>query len=368
MSSKKADKITVDEKHQQMTEHFLFLMKEKKPELQKEVETLIAKCKKKEYSTNQEYQQMKKNIKELKKEIYDIDKTAKNYFATNARYAFDYFEQKKESNKPENKTINIFDLLSKKETNKNSLIQSKNNATMNYWKNLKNFQVNMNDYVVPTDICETCGVGELITQDDEGILICNNKSCCACFDYLDVNLKPQNKDVVNEITHVAYIRKIHWKEFLLQFQGKETTNIPPKIIKKINERIDQMRLVRSQVNWEQMRGILIMLKLNSYVEHVNYILMITCGIKPPEIDNELNEILCHAFQEIEIPWIESCPEDRTNFFHRHYVFYQLCVLLDQTQYLPYITLLKDREKQIKQDLIWKKVCKKLGWLYVPSVP
>ena len=71
--------------------------------------------------------------------------------------------------------------------------------------------------------------------------------------------------------------------------------------------------------------------------------------------------------EIQKPWAMHCPANRTNFFNYTYTLYQLCVLLDQTQYLPYIPLLKDIEKQRAQDQIWQKVCNTLGWLYIPSI-
>jgi hypothetical protein len=58
---------------------------------------------------------------------------------------------------------------------------------------------------------------------------------------------------------------------------------------------------------------------------------------------------------------------RTNFFNYTYTLYQLCVLLDQTQYLPYILLMKDLDKQREQDQIWKKVCDSLNWAYIPSI-
>ena len=60
------------------------------------------------------------------------------------------------------------------------------------------------------------------------------------------------------------------------------------------------------------------------------------------------------------------PKDEPNGDYT-YTLYQLCVLLDQTQYLPYIPLMKDREKQLEQDQIWKKVCEELDWQYTPTV-
>ena len=42
-------------------------------------------------------------------------------------------------------------------------------------------------------------------------------------------------------------------------------------------------------------------------------------------------------------------------------------ILDQTQFLPYFPKLKDREKRIEQDDIWKKICKELDWEFIPTI-
>jgi len=85
------------------------------------------------------------------------------------------------------------------------------------------------------------------------------------------------------------------------------------------------------------------------------------------MNEHLHETLCFLFIEIQKPWAVHCPPSRTNFFNYTYTLYQLCVLLDQTQYLPYIPLMKDREKQLEQDQIWCKVCNDLDWEYHPTV-
>ena len=61
------------------------------------------------------------------------------------------------------------------------------------------------------------------------------------------------------------------------------------------------------------------------------------------------------------------PAGRTNFFNYTYTLFQLCVLLDQKQYLPYITLLKDPIKQREQDAIWKQVCNYLDWEFYSTI-
>jgi len=41
--------------------------------------------------------------------------------------------------------------------------------------------------------------------------------------------------------------------------------------------------------------------------------------------------------------------------------------LDAHQYLPFIPMLLDRNKIIKTDITWKKMCDDLGWLFIESV-
>ena len=41
----------------------------------------------------------------------------------------------------------------------------------------------------------------------------------------------------------------------------------------------------------------------------------------------------------------------------YYTVYKLCELFGQSQFLPFFPMLKDREKRIEQDEIWKKYAK-----------
>lgn len=227
--------------------------------------------------------------------------------------------------------------------------------------------VNIQDFVVPSDICGFCRNGELIPQDEDGILICNNSKCGKFVTYIVDNSKPTNKEPPNEVSYTAYIRLNHFKEILSQFQAKETTQIPEDVIEKIRNRIKKERITdMSKINYDKMREILRKLGLNKYFEHIQYINSIF-GIKPPIMNEELHETLCVLFIEIQKPWAVHCPPNRSNFFNYTYTLYQLCVLLDQTQYLPYIPMMKDREKQLEQDMIWKDVCNDLDWVFFPTV-
>ena len=113
------------------------------------------------------------------------------------------------------------------------------------------------------------------------------------------------------------------------------------------------------------KDILKKLGYNKFYEHIPYI-KYKLGIKPPTMTPQLEEQLCNLFMEIQGPYAKFCPDDRVNFLNYYYTIYKLCELLGQIQFLSYFPLLKDREKQIEQDEIWKKICAELNWEFIPT--
>jgi hypothetical protein len=369
---------TIDEKHTEMINKFDEIETKKIPELKEELKSIKQSLKTMDKVQIEKYMDMQDRYKKIKEEIASLKKEKKKYLLENSKYIFQYFEDKKKisvgNNVQNSNKVNSFfkikehflvDAPQNHDNEKN--VEKSKNIYQNYWKNVKNEIINMKDFVVPSDICESCRAGEMIPQDEEGILICNNSKCGKFITYIVDNAKPTNKEPPNEVSYTAYIRLNHFKEILSQFQAKETTQIPEEVITLIRNRIKKERIKdMKELNYDKMREILRKLGLNKYFEHIQYINSIF-GIKPPIMNEELHETLCVLFIEIQQPWAIHCPANRTNFFNYTYTLYQLCVLLGQTQYLPYIPLMKDRTKQLEQDMIWKKVCEDLDWEFCGTI-
>jgi hypothetical protein len=368
---------TVDEKHTEMLNYFHKIETETIPALITEKTSLQAHIPTLTERQIDEYMEIRDKIQSIKQRIRALKGEKKKYLLENAKYVFDYFEQKKQisvSSNTTNQNANVLNSFFKiKSTDpiaanptSEKYTQSKK-AYQQYWRNVNNEIANIQDFVVASDVCEFCYRGEMIPQDEEGILICNNAQCGKFIAYIIDSAKPTNKEPPNEVSYTAYIRLNHFKEILSQFQAKETTQIPEEVIDAIRARIKKERIQDiSLINYDKMRDILRNLGYNKYFEHIQYINSLF-GIKPPIMNEELHETLCVLFIEIQKPWAVHCPPNRTNFFNYTYTLHQLCVLLDQTQYLPYIPMMKDREKQLEQDMIWKKVCIDLDWEFFPSV-
>lgn len=379
MSSSKITKTsvhTIDEKHTEIINEINHNIEVVIPQLIEEKQHLKEYIRSLKKHQIDEYMETRDRIYEIQNEISEMKQQKKDYYLNNSKYIFDYFEQKKQisandTSNQHSEVINSFFKIKSKTTDASNPQSAKYNQSkkyyQNYWKNVSNDNYNMQDCIVASDVCQVCNKGEMIPQDEEGILICNNPECAKFITYIIDGAKPNNKDPPNEVSYTAYIRLNHFKEILSQFQAKETTQIPDEVIDAIKARIKKERIEdMSTLNYNKMRDILRKLGLNKYFEHIQYINSLF-GIKPPVMNEELHETLCVLFIEIQKPWAVHCPANRTNFFNYTYTLYQLCNLLDQTQYLPYIPMMKDREKQLEQDMIWKKVCEDLDWVFCPTV-
>jgi hypothetical protein len=398
---------TLDGKHSEFVDQFQYDEENTIPELKKEKLKLQEKLMKltKLHKNNdsglsiEEIMDIKDKIKEIKNDIKKIKEKRKNYYLDNSKYIFDYFENKKSisndvfvgsggsggGNSPvsgvtidescvtnKNNTGMITTEKTKKlasffklKNNHNITIENKNNNIVKkYLSNIDDSFIDVNHFVNNSDICKFCYKGELIPLDDEGILICN--VCFKNVPYLIENEKPSYKEPPKEVCFYAYKRINHFKEIIAQFQGKETTQIPPEVIENIKHQIKKERIKISQITNIKTKEILKKLGYNKYYEHIPFI-KDKLGIKPPVMSPELEDKLFNLFMELQAPYSKFCPDDRVNFLNYYYTAYKLCELLKENQYLEHFPMLKDREKRIEQDNIWKKICEELDWEFITTI-
>ena len=378
----KKNAITIDGKHREFLNEFDKDEKEEIPKLIQKKELLKKNLEKSNYSLEEKLD-MADQIDHIKQTIRSIKNKKKEYLLDNSKYIFDYFENKKDISTgkdqmntmtTKNKALEKLFKIKREDTyekNTESLNSENtinnydiNNIVQKYFNNIDENFIDMNSFVYPTDICQICYKGELIPLEDDGLLICN--LCSRTIPYLIENEKPSYKEPPKEICFYAYKRINHFKEILAQFQGKETTQIPVDVIENIKLQIKKERIQLDQITNSKTKEILKKLGYNKYYEHIPFI-KDKLGIKPPVMSQELEETLCNLFIELQAPYSRFCPEDRVNFLNYYYTAYKLCELLDEKFYLPHFPMLKDRDKIVEQDAIWKKICKELDWEFIPTI-
>jgi hypothetical protein len=356
---------TLDSKHKEIIDSFKNDKEELLPSLMKEKKEISIKLKDVNLTIDERLDLCDRMV-DIKKKICSQKRKEKEYLLNNSSYIFNYFENKKKIADCSNKTTlldNFFKINSDDTTLSEELSNEKSNI-QTYMSNVDESFLDINNFVVVTDICKFCNKGEMIAVDYEGIMICNN--CSSSVKYLVENEKPSYKEPPKEVCFYAYKRINHFREILAQFQAKETTQIPDEVIENIIQQIKKERIDLSQMTNRRTKEILKKLGYNKYYEHIPFI-KDKLGIKPPLMSSELENTLCNLFMDIQGPYAKYCPDDRVNFLNYYYTVYKLCELLNQHHFLPYFPMLKDREKRIEQDVIWKNICEELGWEYIPTV-
>jgi hypothetical protein len=375
---------TLDGKHKEFINEFnqdelnnIPSLKEEREGLKERLET------EKSILTIEQRLDIQDRINDITKNINILRLKKKDYFLDNSKFIFDYFENKKNisnndltssgssnslsnytSVNPNSKNNLIHSFFKIKNENVEQIDNKNHNIVQKYLSNIDDSFMDINSFVKPTDICEYCYKGEMIPLEDEGVLICN--TCSRNIPYLIENEKPSYKEPPKEVCFYAYKRINHFKEIIAQFQGKETTQIHPEVIENIKQQIKKERIDVSQINNQKTKEILKKLGYNKYYEHIPFI-KDKLGIKPPIMTQELEETLFNLFMELQAPYSKFCPNDRVNFLNYYYTAYKLCELLGETQYLEHYPMLKDPEKRIDQDAIWKKICEELNWEFIPTV-
>ena len=355
---------TLDSKHRAMICDMTNAEEVTLPQLRAKRKAIKEKLNNKDISIDLQFE-MSDEIDDIAIKIKNIKFAKKKYYLDNSRYVFDYYENKKHTangnGNGATKLLNSFFNIcaTKVDTSRNELSDAQR-----YLCNVDDTFLDINNYVVQTDICHKCNEGELIPIEHEGMLVCNK--CSMTVQYLVENEKPSYKELPNEVCFYAYKRINHFREILAQFQAKETTQIPDNVFENIKLQIKKERINPTQLTNRRAKEMLKKLGYNKYYEHIPFI-KDKLGVKPPVMRPELEERLCSLFMDIQAPYAKYCPDDRVNFLNYYYTVYKLCELLEQTDFLHFFPMLKDREKRIEQDEIWKKICEELDWEFIPTV-
>ena len=354
--------VTLDSKHNEYLRRFKEEEEGTIPELREEIQALKTRLKQK--MPLEEHLTLKDKVRALKRRITDLEAARMDYFLSNSRHIFGYFEEKKRISEGSTDNVTVLHTFFKLEQPVN---KQKMTTHVNAYLNAVDQRfVDIDKYVESTAVCRGCSQGELVPVDYEGVVVCNNPACGKQFRYLVENEKPSYKEPPKEVCFYAYKRINHFREILAQFQAKESTQIPADILENILAQIKKERIDVATISNKKTKEILKKFGYNKYYEHIPFI-KDKLGIKPPVMPPELEDKLCNLFMEIQRPYAKFCPPDRVNFLNYYYTIYKLCEILDETQFLQCFPMLKDREKRIEQDEIWKKICNELNWEFIPTV-
>ena len=213
--------------------------------------------------------------------------------------------------------------------------------------------------------CINCN-NEMTNLVQEALIVCLN---CG---YQDVLLAEQNRPIMlydkKDGIHYSYKRINHFREWISQIQGKESTDIPNEVFERILNELKKEKITdTTKLTPKFMRTILKKLRTHKYYEHTAYIINRINGIPPPQFSPELEQNLSNMFMQTQPLFIKYAPANRLNFISYSYILHKFFLILNMPEYLALFPLLKSRQKIAQNEEVFKKICKELKWTWIPSI-
>ena len=293
---------------------------------------------------------------ELFELINDIEKDNDeiNYYDLTGDLLIDYYDIKNNVEEKKVESKSILEFINPLTNNNNQVenkLVNKSDLFNKYCQRVDGIRIEKDDGKNRIKYCINCNI-EKILDVKESSYICPE---CGLMEYVVIDEDNMIKD------YSPYQRKNHFKEWLNQFQAKETTEIPDKVFTDIKTELDKYRISDySKINRDTMQAILKKLGYNKLYEHNPFIINKITGIAAPKISRDIEETFINMFMKIQEPWEIYKPKGRKNFLSYPYILYKFSELLELDYLLPYFPLLKT-PKLKEHDIIWEKFCKHLKW-------
>lgn len=162
-----------------------------------------------------------------------------------------------------------------------------------------------------------------------------------------------------------YERINHLKEKLNSIQGKENKVLPEEIFIELEVELKKLRKTFQDLNYDLTRKLLKKIDRPKYFRNIYLIIAITKK-ESLDIPEDIQIEIYRMFQDVQIPF-EKHKGVRKNFLSYEYTLYKFFEILGLDEYLGYCRLLDSTEKLRDNDLIWKKICEDLGYIFKPTV-
>lgn len=225
-------------------------------------------------------------------------------------------------------------------------------------------------------ICKNCNYKEF-DNIDNNIYICIN---CSAQQIIMKNISSyKDIDRVNISSKYVYDRRIHFRDCINQYQGKQNSTINEKVYEDLKQQFELHHLLvgdnKNTPKHIRFKNILkehinIFLKELDYSKHyenINLIHYDITGKKPDDI-SYLEDKLLEDFDILTEHYDKNYKHiDRKNFINTQYVLYQLLLKNKHPCNKEDFTVLKTLDRKTFHDEIMSNIFLQLGWNFVPFI-
>lgn len=225
---------------------------------------------------------------------------------------------------------------------------------------------------VACDNCENKNDFEII---DNAAIVCLQ---CGAQQELLLNLSSfKDVDRVNISTKYTYDRRVHFRDCINQYQGKQNSSIDEKIYRDLEEDLDRHHLLLGdrdtpkKIRYSKVKKhhVLMFLKERGYTKQYENLNLIYFNLTGKELDDisYLEDILMNDFDLLAEQYDKKFKNkiERSSFINTQHVLYQLLQRHKHPCKKEDFVLLKTVDRISFTDDICKSCFEDLGWNYIP---
>lgn len=209
----------------------------------------------------------------------------------------------------------------------------------------------------------------------------NNEICLECGNVIQLsstNSSYKDSERINMSAKYTYDRKVHFKDCINQYQGKQNVNILPEVYTKLTTQFKLHGLLiksnEKKVRFKKIsrRHVFLFLKELGYSKHYEDIILIHYNLtgKKPDNISHLEPKLLEDFDLLVYQYDKKYKKNkklsRKNFINTHYVLYQLLRRHKYPCKKTDFNILKSNERKSFHDKICKELFKDLGWNFTTT--
>lgn len=243
----------------------------------------------------------------------------------------------------------------------------------------KNYSFIKSDYKLKEKrvTCNNCDNKKLFDIVDKCVYIC---TCCGAQQEILLHTSSYNDiDRINISAKYTYDRKIHFRDCINQYQGKQNSTIDSYIYDNLDKQFNFHNLLNKSKNITKhkkyiritKKHIYLFLKELGYNKHYENVNLIHYNItgKPPDDIGYLEDRLMNDFDSLtelyDLKFKNKPGFERKNFINTQYVLYQLLVKYKHKCNKEDFSILKTVERKSFHDDISKTLFESLGWNHKP---
>ncbi len=225
--------------------------------------------------------------------------------------------------------------------------------------------------------CKNCGNRKEFDNVDTNVYICT--VCSAQQVVLKTAASYKDVDRVNGATRYTYVRRVHFRDGMNQYQAKQNCTIDKKVYDKLKCELELHGLVDTEypesdklnryknVTKEHIRIFLQELELPKHYENINLIHYNITGKKPDDI-GYLEAKLMSDFDTLTDLYDKRFRHlDRKSFINTQCVLFQLLLKHRHKCEKEDFAILKTVEKKDFYDEIMSQLFEELAWTFLPLV-